>query len=217
MSLNPYAAPAAADPGGVPDGPRSHGWYAKDGRLWVEAVATLPMIDPYSGESPERMRMNLVVVRYRPPWLWILPLGLAIAGAWAGAPSDRIGNSIAGCLIGLALRMLVGMVFPRARAQVFFSLPTHRWRRQLGAATTLLFLLNLLVGPAIEIARMNGMQFVGWVVPFLGWAWLSLLAYMFLIQRRMTCRRMRDGLFEIRRVHPRILEALAPESIRSQM
>ncbi|MGC4012950.1 MAG: hypothetical protein QM755_00310 [Luteolibacter sp.] len=195
---NPYATPASATPAELPDAPSSKGWQIRNGKLWVTETATLPMVDPYSGESPETMEMNRISIRYRPVWMWIFP----VAGGVIAWIASRGSATFAGVVIGLLLRGLVSLMMPPVCCQVFFTARTLRSRRLVYWLTIGLFLFNLIGGFFFGMADIV----TPLVFAFSGWALLGILMWSLLIRRRMKCRRMKDGWFEIRGVNPLALE-----------
>ena len=122
MSVNPYAPSRVDD---VAEAPRPHGWELADGLLLAEDGAVFPMIDPYTGESDERMTMLRLAVPRRVLWpRWCFGGGLALAimaGQSAVGDYMVIGwllafiGFIAGCAVPLFNRRLGLDVFVTRR------------------------------------------------------------------------------------------------------
>lgn len=206
MSFNPYAPSAIND---VPEAPASHGWEVRDGMLLVEKDATLPMVDPYSGESEERMTLIKLDVRGRTLWPRLLFLG-GLLGAITGSFSPRGGVLADGgvllAFVGLVASLLMPLLTGRALLQVFVTAATlkrNRVFRAIGrsgvAALALFFLVAGFEGGGVAAAAIL-IGLLGLVLT------LSLLLPMF--QRRICHKGKSGSFFKIGGVHPRALEAL---------
>lgn len=206
MSVNPYAASSVND---VPEAPASHGWEIRDGVLFAEKNATLPMVDPYSGELEERMTLLQLDVRGRTRWPRLLFLG-GLLGAIVASFGPEFGMLADGALVvafvGLIASLVMPLVTGRSWLQVFVTAATFkrnrlfRWIGRIGVAALLLFFLvaGFPLGGSYAAAILVGL--LGFIII------LSLLIPMF--QRRIYHKGRSGGLFKIGGVHPRAMEAL---------
>lgn len=189
---NPYAPPVVDDTGGLPDAPPAFGWRVEENRLMVREESVLPMVDLYSGGSVETMTLAKLRVHCRPLWLWGIPLVTVVGVFWGG-----IGSWAVYLMGGLIIRLSVSRYFPACTMQAFFERRTSR-RRVVLASTTFFLAVVLTIFP---------MRFVSFTVG--GDVFLLLwIVFAFVVMRQMVCRRVIDGWFEIRGVHPRALQRL---------
>ena len=206
MSVNPYAASAVND---VPEAPVSRGWEIRDGMLLVEKDATLPMVDPYSGESEERMTLVQLDVRGRTWWPRILFLGGLLGAIVASfSPQGRMlaDGGLVIAFLGLIASLLMPLMTGRSWLQVFVTTATFKRNRVFRAigrigvvALVLLFLMGSLPMGGVQAAAIV-MSLFGLVLIF------SLLVPM--LQRRIYHKGRSGDRFKIGGVHPRALEAL---------
>lgn len=206
MSVNPYAASAVND---VPEAPASHGWEIRDGVLFAEKDAILPMVDPYSGQSEDSMTLIRLDVRGRTRWPRLLFLG-GLLGAIVASFGPRAGILADGSLIiafvGLIASLVMPLVTGRCWLQVFVTAATFkrnrlfRWIGRIGIVALLLFFLvaGFPVGEIYAAAILIGL--LGLIII------LSLLIPMF--QRRLFHKGRSGDQFRIGGVHPRAIEAL---------
>lgn len=208
---NPYAAPQSPSTG-LPDAPESFGWELIGNRVWAEKFAQFPMVDPYSGGSDEVMTMNRLTIRQRPLWLVALRwLSVGVFFLPATAWIDRDSRSIvtfAG-FAGFVLSLIASMCFPLCGLKVFFTSKTLGIRTLQHWTISAFFLLGILTAIAAGNSGLGPSRFpptwisgVAFGLWFLGLIWKNLL------QRRLTCRRRKDGRFEIRGFHPKALDQL---------
>lgn len=203
---NPYAAPQSA---GLPDAPESFGWELVGNRVWVERFAQFPMIDPYSGESDEVMTMNRLTVRFRPLWMSLLKWAF-IALLILGISSLMDGVATLVGLLGLIVVAVVSALFyPLTGLKVFFSTRTLKNRAIQYWAFKGCLMLAIVSGLMIGKRRL----FPAWLSP--DWIfmialgiWLLGVIWQQIFERRLTCRRRKDGRFEIRGFHPKALDQL---------
>jgi hypothetical protein len=194
---NPYAPPETMS-SGVPDAPESFGWELVGKKVWVEKSSQLPMVDPLSGTTNEVMTMTHLVVRQRPSWIlaitwivWAFLLVTMLGDLNRNLKSNFVAVGSVVCLVSL----LIGLFFPTCSLYVFVDQKKARARKSIG------FLIALWIG-------MTGLKpFKIHLIWGLIWA-VGLVALQF-INPRLTCRRHKDGRFEIRGFHPRALELLA--------
>jgi len=207
MSDNPYAPSAVDD---VAEAPASHGWEMVEGRLIVEKEATLPMIDPFTGASEDRMVLFRLAVRRRYLWprhLFLGGLCLSLASAWMA-----VGEAIAPLFeammaVGLLASVLIPVLSRPAWILVFMTRRTVRREELLkwGALVGIVLVLGLVVVvpniPGISVGVVNALTvlFVVILVVAVGSRWL---------QRRLVYRRYVGERFEIRGLHPKALEAM---------
>lgn len=208
---NPYAPPQTTS-AGVPDAPESFGWKLIGNRIWVEKFAQFPMVDPYSGESDEVMTMTRITLRQRPIWLvvlrWILVCVIFLPAAPLIDPDLKTTISFIG-IAGFAITLIASMFLPLVGLKVFFTSRTLRSRTIQHWTISALFLVGIISG--IQFGNsglpsshplLDGIPVIAFGLWFLGLIWKNL------IQRRLTCRRRKDGRFEIRGIHPKALDQL---------
>lgn len=207
---NPYAPPETTSVG-LPDAPESFGWELVGKAVWVEKFAQFPMVDPYTGQSDDVMTMNRLTVRVRPLWMSLLQwafIGILLLGIspLAGGIATLVG------LLGLIVLAIVSALYPLTGLKVFFVARTLRNRAIQYWIFKGCLMLAILSGLTLGIQRL----FPKWLSPewifmiALG-IWLIGLIWQHTIERRLTCRRHKDGRFEIRGFHPKALEFLAQE------
>jgi MFS family permease len=207
VSDNPYA-PSLVDP--IGDAPPSRGWDLVNGRLLVEPDAVLPMIDPYSGETADRMTLMRTVLRPRvlwPRYLFVGSLSLSILFAFSGFPkvSQFFSVAILVALFGGSWTSIVG------RSVMIHVFLTRRTRRRQALTywwllgTVLLLLLITFFGPSIGGDGDWIYDAVG-VLAFVGLVTASAIRW---LQRRLYWSTGPDHRKELRGLHPRAIELLA--------
>ncbi len=215
---NPYAAPQSA---ALPDAPESFGWELVEDRVWAEKFAQFPMVDPYSGESDEVMTMNRLTVRQRPIWIiairWIC-IGLIfqpITRLMDGDLSD--GMTLLG-FAGFFISIIATMFFPICGLKVFFTGKTLRKHTIQLWTINGFFVIGILTGITAGNSGLLPSRFPPtWISSVAFGLWFLGLIWKNLIQHRLSCRRQKDGRFEIRGFHPRALVFLAQEKNAPQM
>lgn len=192
MSFNPYA-PSQVHEDQVPDAPRSGGWRIEGGRLWAERDACLPMVDPYSGASEDRMTMIRLQVYRRVLWPRFAFLG-GIAGS-IGAAVAGLPESVQATLgvIG-AVGFIAGLATPvlnrRMDLRVFVTRSTRLRQRVWGWAGVVAILFWFVsaffafVPPLLPASLLLGLLIARWV------------------RRRIFYYRRAGETFEIGGVHP---------------
>ncbi len=208
---NPYAPPETTSTG-MPNAPESFGWELVGNRVWAEKIAQFPMIDPYSGESNDVMTMNRLTVRLRPNWQ--LALSIILVGTFLVSLLLPIGRELKpslaiGSLISLLLVVVGGMFYPVSTLNIFCVKRTVRIHAIQEYAIRTIYLLGL--GLSVKIRNSRSLSdFLGasWIPMAMLVIWLLVLIWRNLLQRRLTCRRRKDGRFEIRGFHPKALDQL---------
>jgi hypothetical protein len=174
----------------------------------VEPEAILPMIDPYTGETAERMTLMRIVLRPRELWprflfmgglsLMILFgfLGFAEISAWMYLP--LIIGFVGGVWASFSGSMVV---------HVFLTQKTRRERRLvyrlLFTSVLLAFVLLFVVPNVPHLAN----QFGGVIT--LVWFAVVLVAILTRwLRRRLHCRKLPGLRFEMRGLHPRAMKLL---------
>lgn len=196
----------------MPNAPESFGWELVGNRVWAERFAQFPMIDPYSGAVEEVMTMNRLSVRFRPLWMSLLKWAfIALLLLGISPLMDGVATLIG--LVGLIVVAIVSALFhPLTGLKVFFSARTLRNRAIQYWVFKGSLMLAVLSGLTIGKRRL----FPAWLSP--DWIfmialgiWLLGVIWQQAIQRRLTCRRRKDGRFEIRGFHPKAVAFLAQE------
>lgn len=203
---NPYAAPQSA---GLPDAPESFGWELVGNRVWVERFAQFPMVDPYSGESDDVMTMNRLTVRFRPLWMSLLKWAF-IALLLLGTSPLMDGMATLVGLLGLIVVAVVSALFyPLTGLKVFFSTRTLKNRAIQYWAFKGSLMLAILCGLTIGKRRLFPVWLSpDWIFMIALGIWLLGVIWQQIFERRLTCRRRKDGRFEIRGFHPKALDQL---------
>lgn len=206
-SENPYAAPKSQDVDDVPVAPLSSGWYVEGRYLYVSSVSILPMIDVYSGKAADRMTMHWITVRIKPWWLVVTPVLLALVLLFIQSVGGggEIGIFLLGGIVGLLLYGVIAHFLPSCTIRAFSTRETMRRRNLVPRVLFGLFACYLIV------PMLLGRYHPAWMVlqSIAGWMWLIGMIYVFLIQRRLTCRCKSREYFEIRGAHPEALRQLA--------
>jgi len=196
---NPYATPSAADMAEPPEAPPSHGWEMRGARLWVEEGALLPMIDPFTGGTADRMKMRRFSLRLYPWWFYLLlPVGTSL-GAAALWETEALTGALNGGVMGLFAMVLLHWFLPVCHVRLFVLPATLLSRTILSWIMTLLF-AGFVFAPVEDE--------IWWVKAVCGGAWLILWLRTCFIARGLRCRNTVDGWFEIRGVHPAALAQL---------
>jgi len=209
---NPYAAPQTVSTG-LPDAPESFGWELAGKRVWAEKFAQFPMVDPYSGESEEVMTMNRLTVRHWP--LWMTVLRWICIGVIFLPLSGRIDRDLKSAIalvgvLGLIATMIVSTFFPITGLKVFFTKRTLRMRAIQHWVVGAFFVVGILSGMKVGNSGLLPSRFpLNWISGVSFGIWILGLIWKNLILRRLTCRRRKDGHFEIRGFHSKALELLA--------
>ncbi|MFD0892978.1 hypothetical protein KBB96_16280 [Luteolibacter ambystomatis] len=205
-SDNPYATPSAgAEP---PDAPASHGWKMRNARLWVANGALLPMIDPLTGGTADRMILRRLTLRLYPWWFHLLlpvAASLGAAGFW---DQNALMGAITGGIMGLFAMSVVHWFLPSCHLHAFFLKPTILSR------TVLSCIMMLLVAGFVFSPYEDELW---WIKAVCGGTWLILYLHTRFIRRDLRCRRREADRFEIRGVHPLALAQLviAPTTLES--
>ena len=214
MSENPYA-PSLVDP--VGEAPRSRGWAMVDGKLLVEPDAVLPMIDPYSGETADRMTLMRTVLRPRvlwPRYLFLGSLGFMVLFGYLGFPavSSYFSISILVAIIGAIGTSLIGRSL---MVHVFLTRQTRR--RQALSYWLLLGTVVLLLSLMFLAANFSGAG--DWMLNIISAASLVAIFAAIVIrwrQRRLHWRKGPDHRKEMRGLHPRAIELLEATAARQR-
>jgi hypothetical protein len=206
VSDNPYAPSSVAD--AAMEAPRSRGWELVEGKLLVEPEAVLPMIDPYTGETADRMTLMRIALRPRALWPRFLFMGgfsLMIFFGLLGFPGISAFMYLPWVIgfIGGVWTSLSGSIV----VHVFLTERTHRKRRLvhwlLFASGLLAFVLLLVVPNVPQVADQ-----LGDVVAALWFTTVLVAILVRWLRRRLYCRRSPDRRFEMRGLHPRAMELL---------
>lgn len=184
---------------------KSFGWVIEGDQVWVEKNSRFPEIDPFTGETGVPMTLNEVKVRYRPDWLtFSICVLIVVLSFW-----------IRGGLLGIILTLfaigVVGMFFPKCTLEM----ASTKNLEGMQATQEIAIGMGFFLAAAVAIRLIENVMFfdydygAGWMPPVaivllvLGSVWLHYS------KSRLTCRRRKDGRFEIRGFHPRALELLA--------
>lgn len=213
VSENPYA-PSLVDP--VGEAPPSRGWELVDGKLLVEPDAVLPMIDPYSGETADRMTLMRTVLRPRvlwPRYLFLGSLGFMVLFGYLGFPaaSSYFSISILVAIIGAIATSLIG-----SSLMVYVFLTRQTRRRQALSYWLLLGTVVLLLSLMFLASSFSGAG--DWILNVIAAISLVTLFAAIMIrwrQCRLYWRKGPDHRREMRGLHPRALELLA-ETVAGQ-
>ncbi|WP_338288993.1 hypothetical protein [Luteolibacter sp. LG18] len=204
MSDYPYTPPQADSQLTPFDLSSTQGWRVRDGRLWVEDGAVLPEIDPYTGGSGGPMTGVPLLLPRTPWWFWWLPFPLAAAGAATTMETEAKIGAMWGLIAGFVLCGVLALRFPRCRMRIFLSSSTALSRRVSLVISQVLLVITLLAMTRSDFREPQSW----WLAATSGGALLILALHATFLQRRLVCRRVKDGWFEIRGVHPLALAQL---------
>ena len=206
MPVNPYEASAVTEA----EAPMSRGWEIRDGMLLVEKEAILPMVDPYTGGSEDRMILLRVEVRRRDWWPRIVFLICMVGAIMNGLV--LVNETMAGNFIGVAVLVFIaGLLIPlfsgRAFLDVFVTSSTYRRHRffVVGGWLSIVMVLLLLIMPSHLPVSGKGLASI--VAGALGLAFVVLLVLP-MFQRRIFHKGRSGGRFRLAGIHPRAMEAL---------
>ena len=206
MPVNPYEAPAVTEA----EAPMSRGWEIRDGMLLVEKEAILPMVDPYTGGSEDRMILLRVEVRRRDWWPRIVFLVCVVAAIVDGLV--LVNGITAGHFLAVAVLVFIaGLLIPlfsgRAFLDVFVTSSTYRRHRffVVGGWLSIFLLVLLFIVPSNLPVSSKGLATI--FAGALGLAFVVLLVLP-MFQRRIFHKGRSDGRFRLAGIHPRAMEAL---------
>ncbi len=213
MTENPYAPPVDGAPGGISEAPRDYGWRIRDGKLLVLAASQLPMIDPFSGGRNVTMFMHELRVRHRPGWLWALPFAGAILFPLLSGGMEmpeRLVLAVPGLLLGHIAALAAGAFHSACVVRMFILRRTLRLRKLHGHISTTLFLLVVPGGFLFSA----GPDWMRWIpgIAFIGWLLALLIGALFF--RRLGCRVISRGFFEIHGMHPEAIRVMSQRDSR---
>lgn len=200
---NVYAHPAELSSAeGVPEAPHSFGWRVENSQLWVAANSRLPMIDLFSGQSDEIMTMRKIEVRYRPWWSSWLPFAVWLALViWLVSESFTKPRHttfpfewlLPSLLICWLVSQFTGMFNPICTLSYFTRKKTLRIQRIYGCSVFGAPLLVILGGMFSRQTFIHGTTLAVFAIVVVTGFW---------IRRRLFCRRVSGGWFELRGIHP---------------
>jgi len=186
---------------------RSYGWEIVGNQVWVEESSRFPEIDPFTGDTEVPMSLNEVKARCRPDWLTASTCFLIfILSFW-------IRGGLLGVILILFAIGVVGMFFPKCTLEI----SSTKKLQQIQATQEIAIGMGFFLAAAIAIRlpehvmRFDHEFGAGWIpsvavlILVLGSIWLHYS------KGRLTCRRHKDGRFEILGFHPKALELLALE------
>ena len=203
MSENPYAPSQVDD---VAEAPRPHGWELAEGVLLAEEGAVFPMVDPYTGESEERMTMMRLAVYRRvlwPRWLFAGGLALTIMAAYSGVP-DYGAIGLLAALVGFIAGIAVPIFNRRLWLTMFVTRRTLSRQRTVDWMIRGMVMLLLIFFFAPAVFRFAG----DWIVVAVAFLILAILIAARWGRRRIYHRGRRGERFAIGGLHPRAMEAL---------
>lgn len=204
---NPYAPPTV-DQARV--APASRGWRIEEGRLLVEPEAILPMVDPYTGETSERMTALRLGLQRRVLWPRLLMWGgvlLVFAPALINVRPEVGGVGLPLFVVGLFAWVTVPPMLGYVPLFVFVG-PRNQSRNQRIRWATIGLLVAIFGAMAIVPnvpginARLDGILAV---VAILLVLCLMLLRWS---RRHLYWRPAPDGKREMTGVHPQAMELL---------
>lgn len=211
---NPYAPPGINDP--IRDAPRSRGWELLEGKLLVQPDAVLPMVDPFSGETAERMTMIRISLRPRVLWprfLFFGSVGLMILAGWTGFTELTPVLNVS-VIVGLLAILWFAFSGGTVLIYVFLTAKTRTRRRLyywIPLGTIVISYATMALVPRVsEIPPEVGITLVWVLLAALG---AFMLARVF--SRRIYFRKAAPARFEIRGLHRRAMTELAGISARS--
>ncbi len=178
------------------------GWKLAGGKLLVQKEARLPMVDPYSGETAERMWMVKVKVRRRILWQGILALAGGALIVWS---NPAIGVLL--LIVALAAAVGASKYGGVASVELFVTQGTMKQARRDSL---------LLVAAGLLMVGAKGLPGI-WEGPDLPLVPALIYPGVFLMlvwavrnwRRSKLCFvRRKDGWYELGGLHPRILPTL---------
>lgn len=207
MLENPYQPPAAVEQD-IPDAPASHGWIVNGKELLVLPLAQLPMVDPYSGKTEERMQLFPVNITHCPAWIpWTtgVSFGLIAISQVLESLDQNSWPAIPGFL-GIVIAGIASRFNSTITIQIFCTrwsanrLNATRWNTWI---TTILLILLLLPFPYKQSYPQ-----ITWVIGIL--FLISCLSQMIflLALRKLICREQEPPYFRVRGLHPDALKEL---------
>lgn len=216
---NPYAPPTAGrDTGDLPDAPKSAGWSLSENAILVRQDAQLPMVDPFTGISEDRMTLRHISIRHSPHWLHaalVVALACILSASFIDLPggiSEALG--LTGAAAGL-LYLIASLLFSSVRIRVFTGRSSNLKIRISAFLNTASSLTLLAVIGSLSVGTHQPTMAKVIAILF-GVLIISSLAFRFL-SRSLKCRRKVGGLHEIRNLHPDALRFLADTTSRASV
>jgi hypothetical protein len=220
-SENPYSPPQTIGTD-APTAPPSFGWSIHGKVVRVTESSRLPMVDPFSGQAEEIMTQQKLRVRHMPRWLWGgavagMLTGLLLGGmsrdSFTGSPHYPllVGTAVAGWVLGCLLRWFLQYTRPSCTIHAFFEKSTVRRRHRISNLLNLLFITASIGGIALGVLP----PWLEWLPGSAALAFIILLTGALIFHRRLRCRTMSDGMFEIHGFHTKTLDTLAREATKS--
>lgn len=206
MPVNPYEASAVTEA----EAPKSRGWEIREGMLLVEKEAILPMVDPYTGGSEDRMILLRVEVRRRDWWpriVFLICMVGAIVDGLVFVNGTMAGNFIAVAVLVFIAGLLIPLFSGRAFLDVFVTSSTYRRHRffVVGGWLSIVVLVLLFIVPSN--LSVSGKGFASIVAGAFGLVFVVLLVLP-MFQRRIFHKGRSGGRFRLTGIHPRAMEAL---------
>ncbi|WAC20469.1 hypothetical protein OVA24_03630 [Luteolibacter sp. SL250] len=204
MSENPYAPPGRPDDGDeVPDAPLSTGWMLDGGRLMVRQDAQLPMVDPFSGVSEERMTLRSLPIRYSPSWHRMTFAG-AVLGL-AGGGFFRFPHGLSPFLLisgaaAITLYLISGVFLSSVRIRVFTTRASNLKARMGNLINAMMAVTLASLIFAANSGRIHPAVSTGIAMLF-GLSLIASISFRMLTWR-LTCRKKTGDRYEVRGLHP---------------
>ncbi|MBK1882873.1 hypothetical protein JIN85_10630 [Luteolibacter pohnpeiensis] len=216
MTEDPYAVAPSILESEPETAPQSRGWTVHGKRLLVSAGAVLPMVDPFSGETPERMTLFLLRVQKRPRGLrHLLIAGLValVVALLELLPEDYNRMVWLFGVLSIVAQIIIGSFYKSIMMRVFVSESTlirMRVARILNL-TFVLALIALMGTNASGKLRLLPVDYQHWLLPLV---FMIRLVAVLLMREILFAGRTAGGLMRITGVHPKALlemEKLLPD------
>ncbi len=213
MEENPYA-PSKVDQ--TAEAPPAQGWELRDGALWVQPGATLPMLDLYCGGTADRMTLMRIAVRRRSRWpVYLFMVGL-VALAISGAAVELASVFFLLGLVGLVARAILLTFSPVAYIQIFLVKETpprqRSYRLRVMGVAGMAFAFAILTG-SIDVVP-TGRHLVDAICAAVFGLLLIGAIVMWLRREKLYYDVRSSDAFEVRGVHAEALRDL--EKIANQ-
>ncbi|RYD37411.1 MAG: hypothetical protein EOP87_03575 [Verrucomicrobiaceae bacterium] len=211
---NPYAPPASrAEDGDVPDAPKPSGWILSGDALLVRQDAQLPMVDPFTGVSEERMTLRSIPIRHSPSWrgaaLVVGVLGI-VGGGFLSLPDGLSPFLLIPGVAAMLFYLVTGIFLSTVRIRVFTTRASDLRGRMGNLINVMMSLTLASLVFAASSGRVPPAVSTGIAVLF-GLSFIAAISFRMLTQK-LGCRKKTGDRYEIRGFHPEALRFLGEQS-----
>lgn len=203
--VNPYAPPTTPENGqDLPDAPLSSGWALAGDTILVWQGAQLPMVDPFTGISSDRMTLRLITINYSPSWhraMIAASIFCFVAGGFFHLPTSVINVLFGiGGITALIYLVPATFFFKGVRLRIFTSTPSNR-KIRLGSVLNSASAFTLILLIALGSFDLTHPFVLAGISMLFGFLLIAAICYR-MLSRNLRCHRKIGDRHEIRGIHP---------------